>query len=66
MAAAADAVAAMGAIVQATGDGELTPHEAAELAKLVASFSQAIAATELEQRLQTVEHRLAVLAPRSS
>ena len=64
MAAAADSVAAMGAIMQAIGDGELTPHEAAELAKVVASFAQAIVATQIDERLATVEQRLAVLAPR--
>jgi hypothetical protein len=64
MTAAADAVAAMGAIMQAVGDGDLSAHEAAGLARMVASFSQTVVATEIEQRLQTVEQRLAVLQPR--
>src|SRR5690349_17160408 len=42
MATAADAVAAMGAIVQAIGTGDLGTSEAAKLAKIVTAFSQMI------------------------
>jgi hypothetical protein len=52
MTTAADAVAAMGAITQAIGDGDLSAHEAAELA------------ADLEQRLGQVERRIALLASR--
>jgi hypothetical protein len=60
----ADAVAAMGAIVQAIGDGDIDAHEAAGLAKVVAGFSQTIANTELEQKLEKVEKMLALLKPK--
>ncbi len=61
---AADAVGAMGAITQAIGDGDLGPHEAAELAKVVAGFSQTIHNAELEARMREIEQRLAVLSPK--
>jgi hypothetical protein len=64
MATAADAVAAMGAIMQAIGDGDLSAHEAAELSRVVADFSQTIATTELEQRMCQVEQRVALLTSR--
>jgi hypothetical protein len=35
-----DAVPAMGALVKAVGDGDLTPTEAAELTKMVQAFAQ--------------------------
>jgi hypothetical protein len=57
----ADAVAAMGAIVQAIGDGDIGPQEAAGLAKVVASFSQTIATAELEQRLDKAERDIELL-----
>ena len=61
---AADAIAAMRAIMEAIGDGELSAHEAAELTKVVTGLSQAIVTAELEQRLREVEERLAVLTSR--
>jgi Family of unknown function (DUF5681) len=61
---AADAIAAIGAIMEAIGDGDLSPHEAAELTKVVAGLSHAIVTAELEQRLRGVEERLAVLTSR--
>jgi len=64
MTAPADAVAAMGAIVQAIGDGDLGATEAAGLARVVAGFSQAIAATDQEQRLREIEHKLTLLTSR--
>lgn len=64
MTAPADAVTAMGAIVQAVGDGDLGAGEAADLAKIVAGFSQAIAVTEQEQRLRDAERKLALLTSR--
>src|SRR3954469_4853520 len=51
----ADAVQATAALVQAVAAGELTPSEAAELSKLVESFSKAVALFDLEQRLEKLE-----------
>jgi hypothetical protein len=61
---AADTIAAMGAIMEAIGDGDLSPHEAAELTKVVTGLSHAIVTAELEQRLRGVEEKLAVLTSR--
>jgi hypothetical protein len=61
MARPADAVAAMGAIVQAIADGDIGPHEAAALAKVVADFSQTFSDTELEARLSQAEKTLELL-----
>ena len=58
---AADAVAAMGVVVQAIGDGDLSAHEAAQLAKVVAGFSQTIATADLEQRVENTEQMIALL-----
>jgi len=58
---AADAVAAMGAITQAVGDGDLGPQEAADLAKVVAGFSQTIAIAEIEARLIHAEKVIELL-----
>jgi hypothetical protein len=61
---ATDAIAAMGVIMEAIGDGDLSPHEAAELTKVVTGLSHAIVTAELEQRLRGVEEKLAVLTSR--
>ena len=61
---AADATAAMGVIIQAIGDGELSAQEAADLSKVVAGLSQTIMSADLQQRLREVEEKLAVLTPR--
>jgi hypothetical protein len=61
MTTAADAVAAMGAITQAVGDGDIGPQEAAGLAKVVAGFSQTIVNAELEQRLDEAERAIELL-----
>jgi Family of unknown function (DUF5681) len=52
---AADAVKATAALVQAVADGDLTPSEAAELAKLVEGFRSALTTAELEERLAKLE-----------
>lgn len=52
-----DAVAAMAAITEAVASGDLTPGEAAELAKLVDGFVRAIEATDFEARLSALEQR---------
>jgi hypothetical protein len=57
----ADAVAAMSSIVQAIGDGDIAPQEAAELAKVVAGFSQTIATADQEKRLCEIERTLELL-----
>jgi hypothetical protein len=55
---AADAVKASAAIVEAVAIGELTPSEAAELAKVVDGFTRAVEAAELEQRLTKLEQAI--------
>ena len=47
-----DAVPAMGALVKAVGQGDLTPTEAAELTKMVQAFAKIIETAELEERHQ--------------
>ena len=50
-----DAVPAMGALVKAVGDGDLTPTEAGELTKMVQAFAKIIETTELEERVRKLE-----------
>src|SRR5215207_1297457 len=50
-----DAIRAMAAIMSAVADGDLTPGEANELAKLVDTFTRAIEAHELDERLTRLE-----------
>ena len=52
---AADAIKAMAAIMSAVASGDLTPAEANELAKLVDTFTRAIEAHELDERLKRLE-----------
>jgi hypothetical protein len=52
---AADAVKASAVIVAALSAGELTPGEAAELGKLVASYVTALSASDFEKRLAQLE-----------
>jgi hypothetical protein len=52
IATARDAVGAMGSIVLGVADGDLTPREAAKVAKLVQSFSSTISTAELERELR--------------
>lgn len=61
MTSAADAVTAMGGIMQAIGDGDLSAQEGSELSKVVAGFSQTVATADMERRLREVEQSLAVL-----
>lgn len=56
---AEDAVRAMAALVGAVAAGELTPSEASELSRLVEVFTKAADTHELQQRLTTLEDRLA-------
>ena len=52
---AKDAVAASAAIVAAVAMGELTPSEAAELSKIVESYTRVLQAADFEVRLAKVE-----------
>ena len=53
-----DAVPAMGALVKAVGDGDLTPTEAAELTKMVQAFAKIIETAELEDRVRKLEEAI--------
>jgi hypothetical protein len=55
LAVAADAVGAMATIVQAVADGELSPSEASELAKVVQGYSHALTTNDLDKRLAYLE-----------
>jgi hypothetical protein len=50
-----DAVAAFGAIMDGVANGELTPGEAAELAKVVEAYRNAVETAEIERRLSALE-----------
>jgi hypothetical protein len=52
MATAADAVAAMGSIVQGVADGDLTPRDAAQLAAVIQAFARALSTADLERELR--------------
>ena len=52
-----DAVPAMGALVKAVGQGDLTPAEAAELTKMVQAFAKIIETAELEERVRKWKRR---------
>jgi hypothetical protein len=52
---AADIAGAMGAVAAAVTRGDLTPGEAAELAKVVATFVHAIEASDFDRRLDLLE-----------
>jgi len=53
-----DAVPAMGALVKAVGQGDLTPAEAGELTKMVQAFAKIIETAELEERVRTLEETI--------
>jgi hypothetical protein len=53
-----DASKAIAALMSAVAKGELGASEAAELSKLIENYVRAVEATELEQRLLTLEQRL--------
>src|SRR3954452_14408958 len=52
---AEDAKAAAAAILQAVADGDLTPGEAAELSKLLESYTRVIEVADFEKRLEALE-----------
>jgi hypothetical protein len=51
----ADAAKASAALVEAVAAGELTPTEAAEVSKLVDSFTRGVQAHDIEERLARLE-----------
>ncbi|MGY4237299.1 hypothetical protein ACVIIW_006246 [Bradyrhizobium sp. USDA 4449] len=55
---AADAVQAVGAIVQAVAAGELTPSEAGELTKIIEGYARILEVADHEQRLKKLEESL--------
>ena len=52
IASADDAVGAMASIVQGLADGDITPSEAAKLARVVQTFTQTVSTAVLEQQVQ--------------
>ena len=54
---AMDASEAAGSVLKAVSDGELTPIEATRVMSLVDSYRRTLELTEIEQRLQALEHR---------
>ena len=52
MATASDATGAMGSIVLGLADGDLTPSEAARVAKIVQDFARTLSTAELERELR--------------
>ena len=55
MTTAADAVTAMGVIIQGIGEGELGAREAEGLTNVVTGFSQTVTSAQLEKRLDEIE-----------
>jgi hypothetical protein len=56
-----DAVDALGAIINAVADGQITPGEGASLATLVEAYARTINVHELEARLDKFERKLSEL-----
>jgi hypothetical protein len=54
---AADAAVATGALVAAVAEGDLTPSEAAEVARVIEMHIKVLEAVELERRLSALEER---------
>ena len=54
---ALDASEAAGSVLTAVSDGELTPIEATRVMGLIDSYRRILEITEIEQRLQALEHR---------
>jgi len=54
---ALDASEAAGSVLTAVSDGELTPIEATRVMGLIDSYRRTLELTEIEQRLQALEHR---------
>jgi hypothetical protein len=58
LARAADAVGAMSALVEGITTGELSAPEAAELAKVIQGFTQALGTTDHDKRIADLERRM--------
>ena len=54
---ALDASEAAGSVLTAVSEGELTPIEATRVMGLIDSYRRILELTEIEQRLQALEHR---------
>ena len=54
---ALDASEAAGSVLTAVSDGELTPIEETRVMGLIDSYRRILELTEIEQRLQALEHR---------
>ena len=54
---AMDASEVAGSVLTAVSDGELTPIEATRVMSLTDSYRRTLELTEIEQRLQALEHR---------
>jgi hypothetical protein len=54
---AQDAAVAVGAVLRAVADGNLTPIEAAEVSKIVSTYVTALEASDLEKRIANLEAR---------
>ena len=50
-----DATRAMGALVKAVADGDLTPTEAAEITRMLQGFAKIVETAEFEDRVQKLE-----------
>jgi len=50
-----DAVLAMGSLLKAVAEGDLTPTEAADLTRMVQAFAKIIETAEFEERIQKLE-----------
>jgi Family of unknown function (DUF5681) len=55
---AADAVGAMSTLVEGIATGELSAPEAAELAKVIQGFTQALATADHDKRIADLERRM--------
>ena len=53
---ALDAAEAAGSVLRAVSEGELTPTEATRVMGLIDSYRRTLELTEIEQRLQALEH----------
>lgn len=54
---AADAVSAVAAILRAVADGEVTPGEGGEAARLIETFLKTVETADLDERLRRLEDR---------
>jgi hypothetical protein len=55
---AADAVGAMGTLMEGIADGDLSAPEAAALAKVIQSFTKALDTFDLDKRTIDLERRM--------